>query len=813
MSYLESSGTSSLMDETWVSWFCSLNGNHVFCEVDKQFMEDSFNIFGLKQYINKDFNKVLFTILDQLDPEEAESEDLSRSAALLYGLIHARFIITANGLNAMQKKYLSGDFGECPRTLCNGQAVLPIGVSDEPKLGTYKLFCPKCRDLFNCSTSQRHIDGAYFGTTFPHIFLMTYEDLVPVAPQTTFVPRVFGFKIHASSNSLPRARVPTTSDIGSNSGSGGSDSQIDATLDNNNNNNNNSPKGTVSSRHAGGVNTTTRSNPTGGSGVSSGGTGVPPPSLSMFNNALIVDELDSRRTMANTGISGIGAGAGDTGGDSLRTDTGGVTSRAATTSGAGVTVSAGGHEGIESNSDLVGGSNHNQGRNGSNKDSNNGKEGAEFFGELIPSRTVHYSMAQNNTNRYVSPTSPQQQQHRLLLADMKHNGNNNSISSSGGYGGGGGGGVPIRSPVTGSTSNHHQQQPMEAQMQRSFTGNSNNQNNYNYYSGNSNSFNTRNYPDNGSTSNYQYPYQMGNRVEPPAPPQSEYPYYQQQQQQEGPTNYYQSSSSLLSPQQQQQLHQQQLQQQQQQEQQGHDHPRHPYSYSSGPAVDAAAATGTSTVGYQMHDQLQMFMRDGGSLSGKNSNYINMGNIYTAADIGNNNNNNNVNNTGGPSQQQTSTPSAAPYYTSAELAAAPIIMDKNSNNKSNDNNTASKKRKAGTNGSNSNSGVGSRSSNSSSTGRRTKKTTTTDSRGNAASDTGTNAMGNPGINIKPNNTGTSNRNKNKNDTSLGEEAMGGEGMGLRKSTSHSSIQDIVTHMFSVPIENEQEVSSPPKQKHP
>ncbi|KAJ1391845.1 casein kinase II, regulatory subunit [Ochromonadaceae sp. CCMP2298] len=155
MSYLESSGTSSLVDETWVAWFCSLSGNHVFCEVDKQFIEDTFNLFGLKQYISKDFNKVLYTILDRYDQEEAETEDLSRAAALLYGLIHARYIITTSGLSAMHKKYMSREFGECPRAYCNGQAVLPIGVTDEPRLGTYKLFCPRCRDLFNCSQTQR----------------------------------------------------------------------------------------------------------------------------------------------------------------------------------------------------------------------------------------------------------------------------------------------------------------------------------------------------------------------------------------------------------------------------------------------------------------------------------------------------------------------------------------------------------------------------------------------------------------------------------------------------------------------------------
>lgn len=40
------------------------------------------------------------------------------------------------------------------------------------------------------------IDGAYFGTTFPHLFLMTYGHLKPQKAMQSYVPRVFGFKLH-----------------------------------------------------------------------------------------------------------------------------------------------------------------------------------------------------------------------------------------------------------------------------------------------------------------------------------------------------------------------------------------------------------------------------------------------------------------------------------------------------------------------------------------------------------------------------------------------------------------------------------------
>ena len=40
---------------------------------------------------------------------------------MLYGLIHARFIVTTRGLDAMLKKYRLAEFGRCPRMLCRDQ--------------------------------------------------------------------------------------------------------------------------------------------------------------------------------------------------------------------------------------------------------------------------------------------------------------------------------------------------------------------------------------------------------------------------------------------------------------------------------------------------------------------------------------------------------------------------------------------------------------------------------------------------------------------------------------------------------------------
>jgi len=44
--------------------------------------------------------------------------------------------------------------------------------------------------------SLADIDGAYFGTTFPHLFFLTYPEIKPVNDADKYVPRVFGFRIN-----------------------------------------------------------------------------------------------------------------------------------------------------------------------------------------------------------------------------------------------------------------------------------------------------------------------------------------------------------------------------------------------------------------------------------------------------------------------------------------------------------------------------------------------------------------------------------------------------------------------------------------
>ncbi|KAJ0105201.1 casein kinase II subunit beta-1-like isoform X2 [Pistacia vera] len=187
-------------DTSWISWFCNLRGNEFFCEVDDDYIQDDFNLCGLSSQVPY-YDYALDLILDVESSHgdmftEEQNELVESAAEMLYGLIHARYILTSKGMAAMLDKYKSYDFGRCPRVYCCGQPCLPLGQSDIPRSSTVKIYCPRCEDAYYPRSKYQDIDGAYFGTTFPHLFLMTYGHLKPQKAAQNYVPRVFGFKIH-----------------------------------------------------------------------------------------------------------------------------------------------------------------------------------------------------------------------------------------------------------------------------------------------------------------------------------------------------------------------------------------------------------------------------------------------------------------------------------------------------------------------------------------------------------------------------------------------------------------------------------------
>ena len=189
-------------ERSWIQEFLSIPGNELFCEVDVEFIIDRFNLTGINTSPERmqDIIDVVTGYGNEFDSygdPDMVDDPTEIMARHFYGMVHARFILSTRGIQKMLAKYLNGEFGKCPRALCRGQAVVPIGLHDIPHVSFVKLYCPKCEDIYHpFPLRQSSIDGAYFGTTAPAMMFQAYQKYIPRHSSEQFVLKVFGFKIH-----------------------------------------------------------------------------------------------------------------------------------------------------------------------------------------------------------------------------------------------------------------------------------------------------------------------------------------------------------------------------------------------------------------------------------------------------------------------------------------------------------------------------------------------------------------------------------------------------------------------------------------
>jgi len=188
----------STVEIPWIMWYCGLKGNEFLCEIDSDYIKDTFNLTDLSEEIYY-YSRALDMILDNSVDfgTDIPLEAIEKSAKKLYDLIHARYILTSKGMNQMVKKYKLEHFGHCPRTYCEDQSALPIGLTEIYGKRTVKLYCPKCTDVFYPkSFKHRKLDGAAIGSGFPHMLFMMFPELRPEPPKKQFIAKMYGFKLH-----------------------------------------------------------------------------------------------------------------------------------------------------------------------------------------------------------------------------------------------------------------------------------------------------------------------------------------------------------------------------------------------------------------------------------------------------------------------------------------------------------------------------------------------------------------------------------------------------------------------------------------
>ena len=88
--------------EGFTYYFLSAKGNELFCEIDEEYILDKFNLTGISTEVQH-FQMAFEMLTDNFDHDiEDEMRDtIDSSARHLYGLIHARYIITPRGLQKM----------------------------------------------------------------------------------------------------------------------------------------------------------------------------------------------------------------------------------------------------------------------------------------------------------------------------------------------------------------------------------------------------------------------------------------------------------------------------------------------------------------------------------------------------------------------------------------------------------------------------------------------------------------------------------------------------------------------------------------
>ena len=110
-----------LLIPAWIAWFLATKGNEYFCEVDEEYILDRFNLTGLNAEVHH-YSQALDLITDSMGEQnwplsgrlttkrsilvedemnEEMRDSIESSARHLYGLIHARFVITSRGLTKM----------------------------------------------------------------------------------------------------------------------------------------------------------------------------------------------------------------------------------------------------------------------------------------------------------------------------------------------------------------------------------------------------------------------------------------------------------------------------------------------------------------------------------------------------------------------------------------------------------------------------------------------------------------------------------------------------------------------------------------
>ena len=194
----------SASESPWVDAFCGRYGSEVFVKVPPTFFRDPVvanSLYALvdESEVFEEALKFLGGAPSRLDMSDVEHQ---RICERLYQAVHVRFVTSSEGLLQLRSLVEVGRFGDCPRVLCRGQKLLPVGLHDKFGVSSVKGFCPLCCEVYHAHSRHSSVDGAAFGTSLPHLLLLRHPQLRPVRVLEDYSPRIFGFRVRQQQESV-----------------------------------------------------------------------------------------------------------------------------------------------------------------------------------------------------------------------------------------------------------------------------------------------------------------------------------------------------------------------------------------------------------------------------------------------------------------------------------------------------------------------------------------------------------------------------------------------------------------------------------
>lgn len=187
--------------DLWVDQFLSFPQNNWLSRIDEEFLSNTANHKGIQDKLPHFYEALELLIDNQSDEWKSfdcdKISEINSVAITLYHALHYHWSLTQKGMLRVKEKFLKGDFGVCPRYMCNNQHLLPKGCQSKSPI--YYSYCPRCNDIYESQMSGSTLARAFcYHPKFPQIFLKNYPEFITRDKFEVFEPRPIGFKLDLS---------------------------------------------------------------------------------------------------------------------------------------------------------------------------------------------------------------------------------------------------------------------------------------------------------------------------------------------------------------------------------------------------------------------------------------------------------------------------------------------------------------------------------------------------------------------------------------------------------------------------------------